>query len=152
VIGGDLPLCTRSRKDDKIGPMAEGTLRSCFRPWWMLLTLLGAGCVLGLTHIPGEDVPRILQVHALDKVEHVVAYASIAGLFLLSLKRPARPALLLIGLGALAVIGALDETTQPLVNRTADLWDYASDLTGIAIAGVVFLIARLSGFHTAPQA
>jgi hypothetical protein len=109
----------------------------------MLLTLLVAGGVLGLTHIPGQDIPRSLQDVAPDKVEHIVAYALIAGSFLFSLKRPVRPALLLVGLGALAVLGALDETTQPLVNRTCDLWDYVSDLTGIAISCVVFLVGKL---------
>jgi VanZ family protein len=128
--------------------MTEGTWKSCFRPRWLLLTLLIAVCVLGLTHIPGQDMPQFLQVGDLDKVEHVAAYGLIAGSFLLSLKTPVRPALLLIGLAALAGIGALDETTQPLVNRTADIVDYASDLIGIAIACVVFLVGRLLRFRT----
>ena len=129
--------------------MTEGTWKSCFHPRWLLLTLLIAVCVLGLTHIPGQDMPQFLQVGDLDKVEHVAAYGLIAGSFLLSLRKPVRPALLLIGLAALAVIGALDETTQPLVNRTADIVDYASDLTGIAIACVVFLVGKLLRFRTA---
>jgi hypothetical protein len=104
--------------------------------------------VLILTHIPPEDIPPILQVHIPDKVEHLVAYGLIAGFFLLSLKRPVRLALLLIGLAALAVIGALDETTQPLVNRTCDLWDYVADLTGIALACVILLVAKLLRFRT----
>jgi VanZ family protein len=128
--------------------MTEGTWKSCFRPWWMRLTLLITVCVLGLTHIPGQDVPQFLQVGDLDKVEHMGAYGLIAGSFLLSLKKPVRPALLLIGLAALAGIGALDEATQPLVNRTADIMDYASDLIGIAIACVVFLVGRLLRFRT----
>jgi hypothetical protein len=128
--------------------MAESTLKSCFRPRWMFLTLLVASCVLILTHIPPEDIPPILQVHIPDKVEHLVAYGLIAGFFLLSLKRPVRLALLLIGLAALAVIGALDETTQPLVNRTCDLWDYVADLTGIALACVILLVAKLLRFRT----
>jgi VanZ family protein len=116
----------------------------------MLLTLVVAGCVLGLTHIPGQDIPRVLQNVAPDKVEHIVAYTLMAGSFLLSLRRPVRPALLLIGLVALAVIGALDEMTQPLVNRSCDFWDYASDLAGIAIPCVVFLLTRLSDFRPVP--
>ncbi len=125
--------------------MAERGLKSCFRPRWLLLTLLVLVGVLGLTHIPGEKMPRFLHARAVDKVEHVVAYGLVAGCFLLSLRRPARPALLLAGLAALAVLGALDETTQPLVRRSADLWDYAGDLAGIVGACVVFLIARLAG-------
>jgi VanZ family protein len=129
--------------------MAENTLKSCFRPRWLLLTVLVLVCVLGLTHIPGEDLPRFLHARALDKVEHVVAYGLIAGSFLLSLRRPVRPVLLLAGLAALAALGALDETTQPLVRRSADLWDYAGDLAGIVSACVVFLIVRLAGSRTA---
>lgn len=124
--------------------MAEGTWKSCFWPRWMLLTLLVAGCVLGLTHIPGPAIPRALQNVAPDKVEHIVAYGLIAGSFLLSLKRPVRPAVLLLGVAALALLGALDEVTQPLVNRTADIGDYLSDLIGLAVSCTVFLVATLS--------
>jgi len=77
------------------------------------------------------------QMRYLDKAEHVVAYGLIAGFFLLSLKRPVRPAVLVIGLLAVAAIGALDEVTQPLVNRPAEVWDYGCDLIGMAIAGML---------------
>jgi len=123
--------------------MTEETWKSHFRPRWVLVTVSITVCVLALTHIPGEDVPRVLQAHGLDKVEHITAYGLIAGSFLLSLKRPVRPSLLVMGLAVLAVIGALDETTQPLVNRTASVRDYACDLTGMAIPCVVFLLGRL---------
>ena len=73
-----------------------------------------------------------------------MAYGLIAGSFLLSLRRPVRPALLLLGLAAVVVLGALDEVTQPLVHRTADIRDYFSDLTGVAAACAVFLIATRS--------
>ena len=131
--------------------MTEGLLKSCFRPRGIRLTLVAVACVLGLTHIPGPDMPRILEVHALDKVEHVLAYGSIAGFFLLSLKRPMRPALLLLGLVALAGIALLDETTQPLVDRTCDFWDFASDLVGIAVPCVVSGLARRWRFHAVPS-
>jgi hypothetical protein len=124
--------------------MAESIWKSRFHPRWMLLALLAAGGVLGLTHIPGEDMPRILSVNDLDKVEHVVAYGLIAGFLLLALKKPVRPVVLLAALAALAVLGALDETTQPLVHRTCDLWDYVGDLTGVALSCAVFLIITLT--------
>ena len=127
--------------------MAEGAWKSCFRPRWLKLSLLVAVVVLGLTHIPGERMPRALQVHYLDKAEHIAAYGLIAGFFLLSLKRPVRPAVLLIGLALLAALGALDEMTQPLVNRIASLADYTCDLIGVAIPGVVLLVGRISRFR-----
>ena len=99
----------------------------------------------------GERIPRALQVRFLDKVEHVTAYGLIAGFFLLSLKRPVRPAVPLIGLAILAALGALDETTQPLVERTCDLWDFASDLVGITIPCVISGIARLWRVRTVPS-
>jgi hypothetical protein len=49
----------------------------------------------------------------------------------------------------LAALGALDEATQPLVNRFASVSDYACDLIGMAIPCAVFLIGRLSGFSAA---
>ena len=129
--------------------MTEGAWKSYFRPRWMRLTLLAAGVVLGLTHIPGQNIPRVPQVHYLDKAEHIAAYGLIAGLFLLSLQRPVRPAVLLLGLAALAALGALDEATQPLVNRFASVSDYACDLIGMAIPCAVFLVGRLSGSSAA---
>ena len=125
--------------------MAESAWKSCFRPRWLMLTLLVAAVVLGLTHIPAERMPRALQVRYLDKAEHVVAYGLIAGFFLLSLRRPVRPAVVLIGLALLAALGALDEITQPLVNRIASVTDYTCDLIGVAIPLVVFLAGRWSG-------
>jgi hypothetical protein len=122
--------------------MTDGYRKSCFHPRRVLLTLVVAGCVLGLTHIPGQDIPRVLQNVAPDKVEHIVAYGLIAGSFLFSLKRPVRLVWLLLGVAALGVLGALDETTQPFVNRTCDLWDYMSDVTGITTACVIFLVGR----------
>lgn len=131
--------------------MTEGIWQSYFRPRWLLLTLLAAGVVLGLTHIPGEKIPRVLQVHYLDKAEHVVAYGLIAGFFLLSLKRPVRPAVLLIGLATLAVLGILDEATQPLVHRFSSVSDYVCDLIGITIPCAVFLVGRVSASSAAPR-
>jgi len=131
--------------------VTDGVWKSCFHPRWLMLTLLVAAGVLGLTHIPGQSIPRVLQVHYLDKAEHVVAYGLIAGFFLLSLKRPVRPTVLLTGLALLVVIGALDEVTQPLVNRFASVSDYASDLTGMAVACVIFLVSRPSGSSATPR-
>ena len=133
----------------------------------LVAALLCVAAVLGLTHIPGEYVPICVQAHSLDKVEHVVAYGVIALCFLLSLRpRPSpgligqldgqttekacrgaarrRPWLLPVTLLlALALVGGLDELTQPLVNRTCDPWDFAADLTGITAVGAVFFLKRL---------
>lgn len=125
-----------------MGSMTERTWQGHFHPRWLLAAGLSLVCVLGLTHIPQEAMPRALQQSMLDKVEHVAAYGLVTGLFLLSLRWPVRPAVLLSGLAALAAIGVLDEVTQPWVHRQASIWDYAGDLAGIALSGVAFLIAR----------
>ena len=139
-------------------------IKDMFDPRWLVAAVLCAAGVLGLTHIPGEYMPTCVQVHSLDKVEHVVAYGLIALCFMLSLRpRPIgqpdgqttekacrgaawrRPWLLpVILLLALAMVGALDELTQPLVNRTCDPWDFAADLTGVTAVGAVFLLKRLA--------
>ncbi len=131
--------------------MKGSTWKSQVRLHWVWITLFALAGVLGLTHIPNEEVPSILQSHGLDKVEHMAAYGLIASFFLLSLKRPAPRVLLLLGLAALAGIGALDETTQPFVNRTASLADYACDLAGIIVACLIFGAGKLSRFRTAPR-
>jgi len=119
--------------------MAKKLLQPLFRPRWAMATALSVVCVLGLTHIPGEEMPHALQMGGLDKLAHLGAYGLMTGLFLLSLQRPVRPALLLAGLAALILLGILDETTQPLVHRSCDLPDYVGDLAGIALAAAGFL-------------
>ena len=122
--------------------MAENKLKARFHMRWLAIALAGMVCLLTLTHIPNEVLPRALQRSMLDKVEHAVAYGLIAILFLCSLRRPVRPLLVLIVGVVLAVVGALDEITQPLVNRHASIIDYASDVVGIAAACGVFLVRR----------
>ncbi len=121
-------------------PTDRMTLR--FHRRWFFASLASMMLVLVLTHIPQEALPRALHGHLLDKVEHMGAYGWVAILFLLSLRDPVRPIPAVAGLLVLAGIGVVDETTQPLVNRTASVSDYVSDLIGIALAGAVFLIRR----------
>ncbi len=113
----------------------------------MAVALLSTACLLMLTHIPNDALPKVLQRNLLDKVEHAVAYGLVAILFLRALRRPVRPLLLAFVLMALAVVGALDEITQPLVNRYASITDYVFDLVGIAGAAVIFLVRIWSHGH-----
>jgi VanZ family protein len=111
----------------------------------MMVALVSLVGVIGLTHIPQDVLSRILHGDPFDKVEHVVAYGLVAVFLFLSLRRPVRPWLFLAVLAALALIGALDEMTQPLVNRQASIIDYAADLAGVALASSVLLIRRWYG-------
>ncbi|MBP7051180.1 MAG: VanZ family protein [Phycisphaerae bacterium] len=123
-------------------PMPSDKTRSGFRRRWLFASLASMALVLVLTHIPQEVMPKVLNRHLLDKVEHVGAYGLITILFLLSLPNGGSRIPAVVGLLVLAGVGILDETTQPLVNRIASVGDYASDLIGIALACLVFLVKK----------
>ena len=114
---------------------------------WRIASLSCLVFVLVLTHIPGEIMPPELHEHMMDKVEHMIAYGVTAVLFLLSLRDPVRFGVLSGGLLLLAGVGAFDELTQPLFHRTASIWDYAADVTGIVLACLVFLVGRRPKFQ-----
>lgn len=98
--------------------------------------------MLATTHIPQQMMPKSLDVGMLDKLEHTLAYGVVGFLWLLSLRRPpgwkAMAVLVLAG----AAVGALDELTQPAVNRTACPLDWAADLLGIVLACGLFGLIR----------
>jgi VanZ family protein len=108
----------------------------------MVVALLSLVVVIGLTHIPQEVLSRVFRANPFDKVEHVVAYGVVATFLFLSLRRPVYLPLFLMMLAALAVVGALDEMTQPLVNRQASIVDYGADLAGVALASSALLVRR----------
>jgi VanZ family protein len=128
--------------------MPDRRIPSSFHKGWLIAWLVSMGVVLTLTHIPQDAMPEFLNEHMLDKLEHVLAYGLIAFLFLLSLPEGSRPATFVIGLVGLAVIGAVDEITQPFVNRIASVGDYAADVMGILLACVIFLVKRRFRFDT----
>ncbi len=92
---------------------------SYFNLKWLTIATLFTTTIVLITHIPQEIMPERLQISGLDKIEHIVAYGAITFSFILSLK--ARPSLLsaVILFFAISVLGAVDELTQPLVNRVA---------------------------------
>lgn len=128
--------------------MPDCSVPSGFRRGWLAASVVSAGVLLTLTHIPQAAMPRFLNEHMLDKVEHVLAYGWVALLFLLSVRDHTRLAVPMIGLLVLAGMGILDETTQPLVNRIASVGDYASDVVGILLALLIFLVKRRFRFDT----
>jgi VanZ family protein len=113
-----------------------------FQPKRLALAAAVLVGVLVSTHIPQEMMPKPLQGNIIDKAEHAVAYGVIALLFLLAFRRPpgvkAVFVLLLVG----AAVGALDELTQPLVNRIASAHDFAADVVGIALVVGIYLVTR----------
>ncbi len=96
----------------------------------LVLTWVGA---LVATHLPAERLP---EFHTSDKILHTVGYAVLAAVFWMTLLAHGSPfgrRVLIVG-GVLALYGALDEITQPLVNRYAAVDDWCFDVIGVAIA------------------
>lgn len=123
--------------------------------------LCGAFWAYGLflvtaTHVPGDAVGRLLLLPRFwaiqaDKMNHLAAYATLGslgvGAFLDHRSLAGRdPLVLFFGLVGWAF---LDEITQPLFGRNADITDWISDVIGLAVgigAGllVVLLISSRS--------
>lgn len=101
----------------------------------------------------GTHIPRLQQVRRpprglpLDKLAHFAGYAVLAWLLMLVFTRAARPATAItLTVLVIAAYGVVDELTQPLVNRTADIWDYLANLLGCAGGiGVALRTKRVEG-------
>ncbi len=93
-----------------------------------------------LTHIPLPTLPPVVPG---DKTLHVVAYFVLGSVFLVTLSAYALGLWrrLTIALAVLAVYAALDELTQPLVNRHASTRDWLADVVGVGIACILHIMA-----------
>lgn len=91
------------------------------------------------THIPAERIP---ETGYSDKGMHLLGYAILGSSFLLAMwsrglprkKRIFRVIIILL------IYAALDEITQPLVNRHASILDWIADASGVGIAVLVDLL------------
>ncbi len=108
---------------------------------WLLLAIVAITVTAILTHIPPErlNVPRVLQIHNLDKVVHFSMYCAI-GFFVAMSIRPQKIYGWLVVFFLIAILAAIDESTQVFVRRTVSLADYCADMIGIT-AGII--IAKL---------
>lgn len=113
---------------------------SIFNIKWLIIAVIFTAVVVLLSHIPEEAMPFQLQVTGLDKLAHALAYGAITLLFILSLRTS--PTMLSASLLFVAIlaVGAIDELTQPLVNRTASLADCLANLVGVS--GVLLFFLR----------
>ena len=102
----------------------------------ILLALVWMGAFV-LTHIPAGRMPR---THISDKTLHTVGYAALALALLgvLAARGVGRARQLLIAAVALPLYAAMDELTQPLVNRHASMTDWLADLLGVAVGMIVY--------------
>jgi VanZ family protein len=106
--------------------------------------LLGVYSLVLFTATHWPKMPS-LNVSGKDKTLHAVAYAILTGLLLNVL---ARRNWFRRGLGVAAaavalaaIIGALDEWTQPYAGRTCDLFDWLADTAGAATVGIAYVLA-----------
>ena len=106
---------------------------------WLTIATVFTAIVVLFTHIPQEIIPERLQVSGLDKIEHFVAYGAITILFVLSLRD--RFSLLSAAaiFFAISALGAVDELTQPLVNRVASPMDWLADIVGVSVVLFAFV-------------
>lgn len=116
---------------------------------WVRTALIAYWVALAIaTHIPPLQPPTELP-HS-DKVAHVLSYALLASLLGLAWGRePLSARRVWISVGVIASYAAVDELTQPLVGRTADLWDWVADLCGgllgLSVAWVLTRRGRFAG-------
>lgn len=106
-------------------------LRNYFIIKWLIAAIFSTAMLVIITHLPQDVMPDRLQVSGLDKIEHVIAYGVITLLFILSIKKRFSLFRAIILLFAISVFGAIDELTQPLVNRVASPIDWLADIIGI---------------------
>jgi VanZ family protein len=102
-----------------------------------------AAIILILTSLPGADIPRLNFADA-DKLAHGTLYAILGLLSVRASGRPRRPAwVLVIVLGSVALLGALDEWHQQFISgRCVEFLDWVADCLGAAV-GVVAATAVL---------
>lgn len=116
-------------------PPRRGWLGPLLASYWLL--------IYTATHLPQAALP---QTSLGDKTEHFIAYALLAGIMLpwVMHRWPAARFPWLIVLLVSMAYGGIDEITQPIVNRYADLRDWLADSTGAAIGlGVSMTVIHL---------
>jgi len=114
-------------------------IKNIFYTKWLIIAVVFTAIVVFITHLPPEALPNQPQVSGLDKLQHVVAYGVITFLFIISLRNSClllSASLLFI---AVLTLGAIDELTQPLFNRTASFTDLLADIIGF-ITVIFFFI------------
>jgi len=114
------------------------------RAAWPRLLMLGVTVTYWVALFVGTHLPKIPKalVKPSDKTLHFGAYLGLGLLVLItwSLFRPLNRRQILTVIGILALYGALDEITQPLVGRHADVLDWLADLAGVAVAVAIVRI------------
>jgi VanZ family protein len=107
-------------------------------------------CIFTATHSPQATLP---QTHLGDKAEHFIAYGLLALLMTAWLRytRPQLRGATWIVLAVCVAYAAIDETTQPIVNRFADMRDFLADAIGASVGTLIGMVLFRSRKPTARQ-
>lgn len=113
----------------------EAVFSAFFRRGGLAVVAVAYAVTLVLaTHYPKPE--QLLGRHGhSDKLLHFVAYFLLAVFVVAAVRgagRWSRRAAMIVAV-ALAAFGAVDEISQPLFGRTADVLDWAADCVGIAV-------------------
>jgi len=116
-----------------------------FNSRWLIAATIFTAAVIFLTHLPNESVPEPFRQGGLDKLMHIAAYGMITFFFVFSLRTPLTLIGCLVLSPAIITIGVIDEVTQPLVHRTASLFDWLAN-----VVGIVIVLILCAGFRRGP--
>ena len=93
-------------------------------------------CAFVATHVPAGRVP---SVGVSDRMLHAVGYFVLGALFLMALASSGLGTVrrAVLALAILSAYAAVDEITQPLVDRSPDPVDWGADVVGALAAAIV---------------
>jgi VanZ family protein len=127
-----------------LAPMYHFINQRLKTPWlWQLALACYWGALFLGTHVPIERIP--LQDGATDKFAHLSAFGMLAMVFAITWQVSAGRLMarhLIWAWIAIAIYGAVEEMTQPIVGRTASIGDWLADASGAAMGLVVFACVR----------
>ena len=118
------------------------------RRWRIALLSVYWAVAFGMTHTPGGDID-LVPSFLTDTAMHALGYCILGGLsiWVLAASRPRlMGTTILAAYAGLLAYGAIDEWTQPLVNRSCELSDWIADAAGAALG--VLLVSRFVAWYS----
>ncbi len=134
----------------------ESRFRLGQQPWFILAWIAYWVALFVSTHIPRVPWPSGLP-EPNDKTLHVVFYFGLALMgWMVSSGRPVAHRWTNVEwFSVLAIYGAFDEVTQPMVNRHCSILDWFADMAGSALAiglmAMVWRFGRKGAANAAPD-
>jgi uncharacterized SAM-binding protein YcdF (DUF218 family)/VanZ family protein len=104
---------------------------------------LMAVAIFVFTHLPNEEVPRLIIRIGDDKFRHLLSYGLFSAFLFMGLRAwQPNPVKVLAWVAAIGTgYAGVDELTQPLAGRTCSLTDFLASLGGTLLGGIVMLVA-----------